>query len=55
MANTLDFEEEFYKVTGAAQIERFRKEGIVVSDATMKHIFFNVPKWVSFEKTANAF
>ncbi|MGD0797733.1 MAG: glycosyltransferase family 2 protein [Acidobacteriaceae bacterium] len=35
-ANTLDLEAEFYKVTGAANIELLRKAGIVVSDATMK-------------------
>jgi hypothetical protein len=35
-ANTLDVEQEFYKVTGAAIINELREAGIVVSDETMK-------------------
>jgi glycosyltransferase involved in cell wall biosynthesis len=35
-ANTLDLEQEFYKVTGAAIINQLREAGIVISDSTMK-------------------
>jgi len=34
--NTLNLEHEFYKITAAAQLDKLRKAGIVVSDSTMK-------------------
>ncbi len=43
-ANTLDLEQEFYKITAAANIDRLREAGIVVSDGTMKATLARIEK-----------
>jgi hypothetical protein len=38
LANTLDLEQEFYKVIAAGSREKLRRAGIVATDATMKNL-----------------